>query len=160
MLLAGCPKKSKPKPLGKPGAPDFTLTALDGSKVTLSSFRGKPVVIDFWGTWCPPCRLAVPELVKLYGEFSPKGVVFLGVALNDNPDSLAKFQKDNAVPYPILLGTDQAAKDFKVTGIPMLVLLDKAGWTAYHETGFEPDSGLRALARRLNKLTGGRVAQR
>jgi thiol-disulfide isomerase/thioredoxin len=166
VLLAGCPGKPGPKPKAKPkavvkvGSPDFTLTALDGSTVTLSSLKGKPVVIDFWGTWCGPCRKAVPELVKLYGEFSPKGVTFLGIALNDPRDSLVKFQKDNSIPYPILLGTNDVAKAYQVTGIPMTVLLDKEGQIVYHGVGFEPDSGLKALERALNKVTGGKGVSR
>lgn len=156
VLLAGCPGKPKPKTAAKPGTPDFTLTALDGSSVTLSALKGKPVVIDFWATWCGPCRHAVPELVKLYREFNPKGVLFLGVALDDTPDSVARFQKDDSIPYPILLGTNDVAKAYQVAGIPMLVLLDKEGQIAYHEVGFEPDSGLRGLERALNKVAGGK----
>ncbi len=166
LLLAGCPGKPGPKPKARPkavakvGSPDFTLAALDGSLVTLSSLKGKPVVIDFWGTWCGPCRKAVPELVKLYDQFSPKGVTFLGIALNDPRDSLVKFQKDNSVPYPILLGTNDVAKAYQVTGIPMTVLLDKEGQIVYHGVGFEPDSGLKALERALNKVTGGKGVSR
>jgi thiol-disulfide isomerase/thioredoxin len=166
VLFAGCPGKPKPKAAAKPGAvakpgtPDFTLTTLNGSKVTLSSLKGKPVVIDFWATWCGPCRKAIPELIKLYGQFNPKGVTFLGIAVNDTPDSLAKFQKDDSVPYPILLGTNDVAKAYQVTGIPMLVLLDKEGQIAYHEVGFEPDSGLKALERALNKVTEGKGVPR
>jgi len=160
VLLAGCPAKPKHKVAARPGSPDFTLSALDGSKVTLSSLKGRPVVLDFWATWCGPCRKAIPELIKLYGQFNPKGVTFLGIALNDSRDSLVKFQKDNSVPYPILLGTNDVAKAYQVTGIPMTVLLDKEGQIVYHGVGFEPDSGLKALERALNKVTGGKGVPR
>jgi thiol-disulfide isomerase/thioredoxin len=160
VLFVGCPGKPKPKAAAKAGSPDFTLTALDGSKVTLSALKGKPVVIDFWATWCGPCRKEIPELVKLYGQFNPKGVTFLGIALNDTPDSLIKLQKDDSVPYPILLGTNDVAKAYQVATIPMLVLLDKEGRIAYHEVGFEPDSGLKALERALNRVSGGKGVPR
>jgi len=159
VLLLACPSKPARAPSASDQAPDFTLNALDGGKVTLSSLRGKPVVIDFWGTWCPPCIKALNDMVRISDKFG-KRVTFLGVALNDRKDEMERVRQEKMISYQLLFGTDQVAKAWRVEEVPTVVVLDRNGKVAWRETGFDPDSGLRALERTLNKLTGSKDAQR
>jgi thiol-disulfide isomerase/thioredoxin len=154
LLASGCPaRRAASQQAAKPGAAAFSLPALDGSSVSLAQFKGKPVVIDFWATWCPPCRLSIPELVKLHATYSAKGVAFLGIALNDTPEELKKFQRENGIGYQILLGTNDVAEAYAVEGIPTLVVLDKQGSVVHRSTGFDPDSGLVVLERALKTVS-------
>ena len=161
MFLPGCPGKPKPRSSEtKLAVPDFTLPALDGSTVTLSKLKGKLVVLDFWGTWCGPCRKSVPELVKLHETFGSKGVTFLGIALRDSLAAVAAFQKEQNIGYPLLLGDNKVARDYAIEGVPTLIVLNRRGEVAYKEVGFDPDSGLVGLERILNRLSGGKDAKR
>jgi len=94
-------------------APDFTLPALDGSKVSLSDFRGKAVLLNFWATWCPPCKIEMPWFEDLQKQYAKDGLVVLGVALDDSaPATIAKFASELGVNYQVLLGTDQVSDDY------------------------------------------------
>ncbi|MCI0549934.1 MAG: TlpA family protein disulfide reductase, partial [Anaerolineae bacterium] len=98
------PLSSSPSPREGFLAPDFTLDTLDGNKVTLSELRGQIVVINFWATWCPPCRLETPALEKSYEQYKDSGVVLLGVNLTDQ-DSVSEvesFVQEFKLTYPIL----------------------------------------------------------
>jgi peroxiredoxin len=94
-------------------APDFTLIALDGSKVKLSDFRGKAVLLNFWATWCSPCRVEMPWFEDLQKQYGKDGLVVLGVAMDDSePASIAKFASEVGVNYPVLLGTNKVSDDY------------------------------------------------
>jgi thiol-disulfide isomerase/thioredoxin len=159
VLLLACPSKTARTSSGSDLAPDFTLNALDGGKVTLSALRGKPVVIDFWGTWCPPCIKALNDMVRISDKFG-KRVTFLGVALNDRKDEMERVRQEKLISYQLLFGTDKVAKAWGVEAVPTVVVLDRNGKVAWRESGFDPDSGLRALERTLVKLTGGKDGPR
>jgi len=101
---------------GQP-APEFSLQALDGKTVKLSDFRGKAVLLNFWATWCEPCKLEMPWFVDLQKEYGPQGLQVIGVAMDDaDPADIAKFAHDMHVDYPILVGKeaqrDELAKDY------------------------------------------------
>jgi peroxiredoxin len=94
-------------------APDFTLLSLDGSQVKLSDFRGKAVLLNFWATWCPPCKIEMPWFEDLQKQYAKDGLVVLGVAMDDSePATIAKFASELGVNYPVLLGTDQVSDDY------------------------------------------------
>ena len=94
-------------------APDFTLPSLDGQKVKLSDFRGKAVLLNFWATWCPPCKVEMPWFADLQKQYAQDGLVVLGVAMDDSkPDTIAKFASEMGVNYPVLLGTDKVSDDY------------------------------------------------
>ncbi len=87
-------------------APDFTLPDLDGKRYRLSDLKGKVVVINFWATWCPPCRKEIPDLRWIYDEYKDQGVEILGISLDQiDKSQIKKFVKDFKVNYPILHGT-------------------------------------------------------
>ena len=120
---------------GKPGgkgspAPDFTLKNLDGSNLQLSSLRGKAVIVDFWDTWCPPCRKAMPHLQELSVEYSDELVV-VGVALGrEGEDKVRKFTQDRGLTFEMVMFNNdpQLIKNFGgIPSIPTTFLIDGDG---------------------------------
>jgi peroxiredoxin len=92
--------------LGKT-APDFTLQSLDGKPLRLSDFRGKAVVLNFWATWCEPCKIEMPWFVDLQKKYASEGLQILGVAMDDaSPQEIGKFAKQMEVNYPVMVGKD------------------------------------------------------
>ncbi len=109
-------------------APDFTLDTLDGKPVTLKEWRGKPVLVNFWASWCPPCLQETPDLVAAYKELGSDSVTFIGIGTQDDTDKLAKFTKDNNVPYLIVEDPQGSVSDaYSVMGLPMTMLIDSTG---------------------------------
>jgi thiol-disulfide isomerase/thioredoxin len=110
-------------------APDFSLPDLAGNTVSLSDFRGRPVVIDFWATWCPPCVFQVPELNALWEAHREAGdLAVVGVAVDvEGAEVVAPWASEQGVGYTILIGDEELARKFGVLGFPTLVLVDPEG---------------------------------
>jgi peroxiredoxin len=106
---------------------DFTLTDLEGKKWTRSELKGKVVLVNFWATWCPPCRKEMPDLDALYAQFKDKGFVIL--AISDEPDAKVRpFIQTHGYKYPILLDPGRTVNTrYSVTGIPKSFLYDRRG---------------------------------
>lgn len=103
---------------GKP-APDFMLESLDGQSMRLSDLRGKAVLLNFWATWCAPCKIEMPWFVELQNQYGSQGLQIVGVAMDDSSkDDIAKFAKDMGVNYPVLLGKEAVGEAYG--GIPAL----------------------------------------
>ncbi len=133
---------------GKP-APAFTLTGVKGSTVSLAKYKGKVVLLDFWATWCRPCRIEMPLVQKLYEELKAKGLVVFGVNLMEEPAPVKRFLADNGISFPILLDREgKVAKDYKAEGIPTLVIVGRDGKVSSYFTGLREENVLReALAK-------------
>ena len=118
-------------------APDFQLPSLDGAKVKLSDFRGKAVLLNFWATWCPPCKVEMPWFADLQKEYGKDGLVILGLAMDDSePDKIAQFASEMGVNYPILLGTDQVSDDYgNVQYLPTSFYISRDGTIVDKMTG-------------------------
>jgi len=100
-------------------APDFTLQSLDGKTVRLSDLRGKAVLLNFWATWCGPCKIETPWLVELQNQYGSQGLQVIGVAMDDSgKDDIAKFAKDMGMNYPVLLGKEAVGDAYG--GVPAL----------------------------------------
>jgi len=100
-------------------APDFTLPSLDGKTVSLSEFKGKAVLVNFWATWCGPCKIETPWLVELQNEYGSQGLQIVGVAMDDSgKDEIARFAKDMGMNYPVLLGKEAVGEAYG--GVPAL----------------------------------------
>ena len=100
-------------------APDFTLESLDGKTMRLSDFRGKAVLLNFWATWCGPCKIEMPWFVELQKEYGSQGLQIVGVAMDDSgKDDIAKFAQEMGVNYPVLLGKEAVGDEYG--GVPAL----------------------------------------
>jgi thiol-disulfide isomerase/thioredoxin len=100
-------------------APDFSLESLDGKTMRLSDFRGKAVLLNFWATWCGPCKIEMPWFVDLQNQYGSQGLQIVGVAMDDaSKQDIAKFAKDMGVNYPILIGKESVGDQYG--GIPAL----------------------------------------
>jgi thiol-disulfide isomerase/thioredoxin len=138
-LLFGCTTKNE----GSAAASDFTLQDLNGKTVKLSDFKGKPVLIDFWATWCPPCRASIPGIEKLHKTYSGRGLVVLGVSLDQGGwDSVKSFATEIGITYTVLKGTDDVASQYQVRTIPMLVIMNKEGKIVKRYLGVGEDDEL------------------
>jgi peroxiredoxin len=106
---------------------DFTLTDLKGNEWTLSSLKGKVVLVNFWATWCPPCRKEMPDLNTLYNRFKDQGFVILAMS-DEERSTVEKYIGEHPVDYPILLDPDRKANAaYKIEGIPKSFIYDRAG---------------------------------
>jgi peroxiredoxin len=113
-----------PKP-----APEFALQALDGKTVRLSDSAGRVRLVDFWATWCPPCREAIPDLNEMHANYEKDGLTILGISMDDEPTKvLPPFVEKYKIQYPMLVGNDDVAEKFGgVLGLPTTLLIDRNG---------------------------------
>lgn len=141
LLLFGCTSGNDNK--SRPVASDFKLQDLNGKAVKLSDYRGKPVLIDFWATWCPPCRASIPGIEKLHKTYSPKGLVVLGISTDQGGwDYVKSFTTEYGMTYAVLKGNDDVFSDYQVRTIPMVVLLNKKGEIVKRYLGFDGEDEL------------------
>ena len=109
-------------------APEFMLKDLNGKDVSLSSLKGKAILINFWATWCPPCRAEMPALNKLFKEYHDKGFAVIAVSTDRNTSSVKNFLVKTPVDFPVLLDSDgRVSRQFKVFSLPTSFLLDTNG---------------------------------
>ena len=122
--------------LGRP-APDFRLRSLDGEDVQLASLRGKVVLLDFWATWCGPCRMTMPKLNHLFKQFQNKEVAILGIDVNEDPETVRRFIRANGYAYPILVTArgDPVIESYLARALPTMVVIDKNGVIADYRVG-------------------------
>ncbi len=109
-------------------APDFVLKDIEGNNVQLSQYRGKIVVLEFWATWCPPCKATIPELIALQKKYAARGLVVLGVSIDEGeglPSKLSAFSKGHNINYPILLGDENISKSYGIFSVPSTFLIGK-----------------------------------
>ena len=108
-------------------APDWTLPDLEGRNVSLQALRGKPVVLDFWATWCTPCEFQIPILNEVYERYRDR-VEFVGVAVDvDGREVVAPFAKERAIAYRVLLGDEDLAQKYGARGFPSLYVIGRDG---------------------------------
>ena len=151
LFLFGCGKDVGSSPI----APDFSTNDIDGQNITLSQFRGQVVLLDFWATWCPPCRQAIPELVELQQKYRDQGLVVLGFSMDDpqqaDDEYLKAFKEKFSINYPILRGTYEVARNYfgdANIALPTLFVINKEGEVVDKHVGFYPG----AVENSLKKL--------
>jgi cytochrome c biogenesis protein CcmG/thiol:disulfide interchange protein DsbE len=143
-LLSRCSKGEK-EPF--PGlAPDFSLKSFDGKEITLSQLKGKVVLLDFWATWCGPCKESIPHLIQLYKNYRERGFELVGMNVDKGDrEAVHRFVMSMDIPYPVVTAPEDVVRSYRVTGIPATFLIDKEGKIREKLVGF---SG--AIARQLN----------
>jgi len=136
LALGGCclsfgqapPKVNRHAVLKGAVAPDFALTALDGTKLDLASYKGHVVVLNFWATWCVPCRAEIPGFITLQKKYSGRGVQFLGISMDDDVLPVRAFYRKYAVNYPVAVGNAKLAELYGgILGLPVTLVIDREG---------------------------------
>jgi peroxiredoxin len=144
--LAAADDKPEAASLEGKAAPDFTLKGIDGKEVKLSALKGSVVVLDFWATWCPPCRASLPHLDTLNKELTPKGVKVFAVNLEEDQEVVKKFIADTKLATAVLLdSTGATAQSYGATAIPETVVVGKDGKIKKVFVGFDPNKSPAAL---------------
>jgi thiol-disulfide isomerase/thioredoxin len=157
-------RRSSSQPAQPAEAPNFTLRTLDGQEFTRDSFRGKVVMLEFWASWCGPCREALPDVVKLYREFSGKNFVMIGVSEDDDQAQLERFILENNIRWQQDWDKGGVLLDqFKTTAIPSYAVIDSGGRLRLLEEGWAGDTYLllrKAIAGALGQPTRVAAARR
>ncbi len=121
-------------------APDFTLQTLDGKEITLSKLKGKVILLDFWATWCGPCRESIPHLIQLYKTNQKDGLEVIGMNTDRGDiDTVRHFVKSMDIPYPIAITSQDVERSYGVTGLPTTILIDKDGKIRERIVGFSSE---------------------
>lgn len=135
-------------------APDFTLKTLDGPALRLAEQRGQVVLVNFWASWCAPCKVEMPHLNRLADKYRDTGVVLLAVNVDDDPKKAAAEARKLGINFPVLLDTAKiASKAYKLEAMPTTVLVDRDGRVRHvhqgYRAGYEQtyDEQLRALVK-------------
>ena len=138
VVLAPVAGSSTTKLKGK-AAPDFVLRTLDNANLRLSEHLGDVVVLNFWATWCGPCRQEMPLLDELYNKYRRAGLVLLSINLDDAADRAAQMASALKITYPVLLDTRKdVSRAYEVGTMPVTVLIDREGVVRYVSEGYKP----------------------
>ncbi|MBD3286845.1 redoxin domain-containing protein [candidate division WOR-3 bacterium] len=132
---------TEPKPDPGPdrkAAPDFTLKDMSGKSHTVSAYKGKVVLLDFWATWCGPCKKEIPHLEAIYNKYKSQGFAALGIGL-DKESNLERYLSKTPIAYTVLVDEKGVSGGlYGISGIPRTILIDKKGRIAYDHTGYRP----------------------
>jgi thiol-disulfide isomerase/thioredoxin len=120
-------------------APDWELTDLNGKPVKFSDFRGHVLIVDFWATWCAPCRVEIPHFVELQKQYGDKGLTVIGVSLDEQgPEVVKKFAKRFGVNYPIVIGNEKVVGAYGgIDAIPTTFVIDRQGRVVSRHMGYD-----------------------
>ncbi|MFQ6070696.1 MAG: TlpA disulfide reductase family protein [Candidatus Aminicenantales bacterium] len=134
LSLFSCSKKE----LSPVTAPDFSLQDLEGKTISLSDYRGKVVFLNFWATWCAPCKAEIPGLVEMYEKYREKGMEIIGVSVDRlGAKPLISFAQEYRINYPVIIATQRLVDDYRPGRfIPVTVIIDKEGKIRKKHIGF------------------------
>jgi peroxiredoxin len=137
-LLAVANLASAATPAVGSNAPDFTLKTLGGPNLRLQEQRGKVVLVNFWATWCGPCRKEMPHLNRIADKYKSSGLVLLGVNIDDDVRNASEVAKKLAVSFPVLLDTDKrVSKLYDLNSMPSTMVIDRSGRVRYLHRGYQ-----------------------
>jgi peroxiredoxin len=120
-------------------APDWKLVDLNGKIVRFSDFRGRVLILDFWATWCAPCRVEIPHFVELQKHYGDRGLTVIGISLDEQePEVVKNFVKQLGVNYPIVIGSEKVAEAYGgINGLPTTFVIDRQGRIASEHIGYD-----------------------
>jgi thiol-disulfide isomerase/thioredoxin len=132
-------------------APDFKLRSADGKTYQLSKMHGKVVVVNFWATWCAPCKREIPDFIEVFRKYRSKGLEIVGISLDQGGwGDVTPFLKQNKIDYPIVLGSDQIAEEYGgINAIPTTFIIDKNGYVVDSQIGMMSKAQLEAKIKHL-----------
>ena len=120
-------------------APDFALRSADGSNRRLAEYQGDVVMLNFWATWCGPCRQEMPHLEKIYERYEPAGFTLLGINVDGDPEKAARMAEDIGVSFPVLFDDDKiVSKLYDIRAMPVTVMIDRDGRVREIHHGYRP----------------------
>ena len=141
-------------PLESAPAPDFALKSMNESNVRLSEYLGQVVLINFWATWCGPCRQQMPLLDQLHDKYERAGLVLLGINIDEDRDEAIEMAQTLQITYPILFDTRKdVSRAYEVGAMPLTVLIDREGLVRYVAEGYKPGYEKR-YTEKLRELLG------
>lgn len=134
----------------KKAAPDFSLEDINGKVVKLSDFKNKIVIIDFWATWCPPCRKGIPDLIELQNDYK-KDLVIIGISLDrETKKDVPGFVKNYGINYPIVYGNQEVSQKYGgIQAIPTSFIIDKKGYIVETYVGLVPKSNYETIIKQI-----------
>ncbi len=120
-----------------PAAPEFSVKDLQGAELSLAGYKGKVLVINFWATWCPPCRKEIPDFIEAYREYKDKGLEILGLSVDETTaPALLEWTAKMGLNYPVALATPEIVRDYEPGQfIPATIIVDRRGHLRYRHTG-------------------------
>jgi len=146
--LAGC---STPTSGGASDVPQFSFSSLEGKTVAMKDLTNKVVIVDFWATWCAPCREEIPHLNELYSELKGKGLEIVGISMDtDGTDNVKDFAREFRIQYPIVMGDEKVAESFGgIIGMPTTFIIDRKGKVAKKYIGLPPAEDMKKIVKEL-----------
>lgn len=145
-------RKGKGGPPGMVGsvAPNFSMQAVDGKPLDLANYNGKVVLLDFWATWCVPCRSEIPHFVEFQNNYAAQGFQVVGISMDDGPEPVRKFYQDFKMNYPVGMGTTQLAESYGgILGLPVTFLIGRDGHIAAKYVGLTDTGTIQQKAESL-----------
>ncbi len=139
----------------RPLAPQFSVTAIDGQTIDLARYRGKVVLLDFWATWCSPCREETPRFVQLQDKYRAQGLQIIGISMDDSPEPVVQFYREFHMNYPVALGGAKLGELYGgVLGLPIVFVIGRDGRIyAKHIGTVQPSVLERDIATLLSSTT-------